>query len=494
MAIFDIFKRKEKRQRRRPARRNFSGASTGNLFSSWSTTIRTPDSIVRDNLTALQSRSRDQFYNNAYVRRFVNMVQGNVVGPQGVIFQAQSLGRGGELDEPANKALEEAWRTWGRRQNCDLRQALNWPALQRQAVVSAVNDGEILARLYTGSAYGQFGFMVQHLDPGMLDPGYNTTLPGGHAIRMGIEYDARGRAVAFHFKDAAESLDGYVGYDGKHYVKVPARDILHLYLPLQVGQSRGYPWVAPVLQQLKMLDGYMESAVVAARAGAAKMGFLSSPDGQSYVGDDVDADGATVSEFEPGIIEQLPDGVTFSAFDPKYPHEQFDSFVKTVLRQICGGLGVAYSSLSSDLEKVNYSSSKIGLGEERSGWMVLQEWFIEGYCRPIYERWLEAAMLSEQVLVFGKPLAGSEDKYRRVSWQGRRWPSPDPAKDATAYREHLAMGSTTVSAIIKETTGRDPEEVFIERAAEKKRMDALGLTQAEVVQSVSVMEDEDEDE
>jgi len=480
----NIFKRSAPPRRRAlPARgrRNFAGAKGGNLLYKWTTTPRTPDEVLAADLRPLRARSRDSFHNNDFVRRFVGLVKGNIIGPRGVVLQAQSIGYSGMHDRPANDAIEEAWRDWCRPENCDFYGRLAFVEMQRQAIASAAIDGEILARKITGKAAGKFGLLVQHMDPESLDSDYNAELRNsGGVIRLGIEYDSNGRVAAYHIRSSSD--DAYRAPNGNHYVRVPAREIIHAYLPEQVNQGRGYPWISTALQRLKMLDGYYEAALVAARAGASKMGFITSTDGE-YVGDDVDADGATVAEFEAGIIENLRSGETFQAFDPRYPHEQFGQFVKTCLQAIGGSLGVSYVSLSNDLEGVNYSSIRAGVLEEREAWKALQEWFIDAYLRPVFEAWMREARLRDAITVFGVPLSGPEEKYGRVSWQARRWAWVDPQKDMNASIMAINNNITTVSAVIREA-GKDPEEVFQERAKEKARLAELGLTVAEVVNNV----------
>ena len=80
-------------------------------------------------------------------------------------------------------------------------------------------------------------------------------------------------------------------------------------------------------------------------------------------------------------------------------------------------------------------------------------------------------------------MSGPEEKYGRVSWQARRWAWVDPQKDMNASIMAINNNITTVSAVIREA-GKDPEEVFQERAKEKARLAELGLTVAEVVNNV----------
>ena len=484
MKLLDIFKRNKKPSRRRlPSYRGFDAAKTGRLFAGWSTTGESIDTDIKAGLSSLRSRSRDQFLNNDFARRYVEMVRSNVVGPKGIVFQSSVLDENGNVDRNDSNAIEAAFNDWAKKEHCDLEEHICFKEKQRQAVGTTAIDGEILVRTYTGASYGKYGFMIQHLDASLLNEQYSRTLPAGGFIRMGIEYDERKRVVAYHLLVNSDTAAD-TNWNGKRYTRVPADQILHVYDPVQSGQSRGYPWLSTGLDSMKMLDAYFEAALTAARAGAAKMGFIHSPEGSSYGGDGEDADGAVISDFESGVIEQLPEGMNFTPFDPKYPHEQFDSFTKVFLQRVASGGGVSYSGLSGDLEGVNFSSIRAGVLEEREMWKARQEWFIEAYCRPIFERWLSAALLGGHIRSFGHPLPASKyEKFRKSTWQARRWAWVDPSKDTNSRIAQIENYMTTVSAVIREQGG-DPDEVFQERAKEKQRMAELGITESEVVESV----------
>ena len=53
----------------------------------------------------------------------------------------------------------------------------------------------------------------------------------------------------------------------------------------QRAEHRGVSLIATSMANVKMLNGYLEAEIVAARVGASKMGFFTSPDGDGYVGD-----------------------------------------------------------------------------------------------------------------------------------------------------------------------------------------------------------------
>lgn len=448
--------------------RGFEGAENTRLLSGWQTQSEDINRSLYDSLGALRARSRDLDLNNDWVRRFNSLVRINVVGHRGIVLQARTIGRGGKPDKPANMAIEAAWSDWGRRKNCDVTECKNWLQMQMEAANSWSVDGEILARHVTGKAGGKYGYRLQHLDPEMLNPRYNGPGRGGSHILLGVERDQWSRVVAYHLRERSQSDLGYWGSDGKRYVRIPAKEILHHFDRDRVGQVRGYPMVSTSMSTLKQMDATTEAAIVAARAGASKMGFYQSQEGTQYSGDDVDADGVTVAEFESGVIEKLPYGVTFQGWDPNYPDAQLDPFMKMFLRKAAGAMGggVSYSSLSGDVSDANYSSLRAGTLVEREAWKVMQESFVAGYIVPVYENWLKMALFMQQIRLVGNGLPLREDlydKYLRVSWQPPRWDWVDPQKDIIAKREAVALGAMTVPEIIRER-GQDPDDLLAEAA------------------------------
>lgn len=454
-----------------PAMRYYTAGAPDRLTLSWTTTVVSVHDVTQKNLRVLRARSREQYRNNDYASRFVQLVKSNVVGPNGVTIQAtvenspQFVQQYGPLDTAANDAIEAAFQKWGRASTCDAAGRLSWVQMQQIALSSVAVDGEFIA-VINRRASNPYGFSVQAMDADSLDVEMNVDpRPGRNRIRFGIEIDGAGRAVNYFFK----------GDNG--HTAVPADQVLHLFIPEYVGQLRGFPMLATALPRLNMLAGYEEAAITAARVGAAKMGFFSSPAGDGYTGNDIDADGAVITDVSPGTFEQLPAGTTFQSFNPDYPHAQFDSFVKACLRGISAGLGVSYAGLSNDLEGVNYSSIRAGVLEDREAWKSLQTWFIDGFVRPVYEAWIDTAIGLREAVVLpngGVLRAQDIDRYKSASFQPRRWSWVDPQKDGDANVSAINNGLKSRGEVIREQ-GRDPDDVWRELAAEQARLAQLGV-------------------
>lgn len=447
-------------------RAGYQGANINRLTSAWPTTPTAADAELRTALRVLRSRSRDLTVNNDHARRFIKMVGAHVAGPSGVAFQNKAKRRDGSLDRRLNSRIEDAWSRWGRRGVCEVSGQFCWRDLQRHVVETVARDGEYLIRFVL--AENDFGFSLQLIEADHLDETINRHLGGGRYIRMGVETNEWGRAVAYHLS---------VGHPGdtlsqQRYttVRVPAEEILHLKVTDRVTQIRGVPWMHSSMTRLGNLGAYEEAEIVAARIAASKMGFFVE-EGAEYAADATDASGNLISEVEPGMFEKLPAGVKFEAFDPQHPSGNFEPFIKSTLRSIASGLNVSYNSLTSDLEATSYSSIRAGLLEERDAWRVLQNWFIDSFCQPVFDSWLPRAVLTQDDL---RPYATTMRAINAPSWKPRAWSWVDPLKDAQAQILALEAGLVTRTELAAEQ-GRDFEELCEEAAREREIMQEYGI-------------------
>lgn len=472
----------------RTGQRSFAAAQIGNLTADWTTTPISSDQAIYANLRTLRARSREQWRNNDYARRFVNMTRANVIGPSGILLQSRVRDANGGEDRLACQAIEDAWRDWSRRTNCDLLRRSPWTEIQRTFVSSVAMDGEALVRIHYVPDQPPYRFALQFIDPELLDINTNIpTLPGGGSVRMGIESDNLGRPVAYHLLTSYDPSS-----PGRRTVRIPAREIIHAFVPDLVGQTRGIPWMATALLRLRNVGEYETSALVAARVGANKVGFYQSEDGTGYTGDGTDSAGNQTETLEPGTFGNLPKGTTIATWSPEYPRGEFPDFIKSSLRGIASGLGpgVAYSSLSGDLEGVNYSSIRAGVIEEREAWKTLQEWTVESFCRPIFDAWLTQQIALQTIRVPTRSGGleslnpAREDRYHSAEFQPRRWSWVDPKSDMEANQLAIDLLLASPSQIIREQ-GQDPEDLLQEIAAWRKKVEKYGLGSEENATTVS---------
>jgi len=465
MRLRDLFKRATPK----PRRRAFEAANTGRLFSDWLTQTRTADSDLRYTLKAMRARSRDLCQNNDYARRYLNLVDTNVVGPKGITLQVRAREPNGILDQVANQQLEAAFSAWGQTGVCTVDGRLSWVDAQRVFIESVVRDGECFV-LFVEDNANPYRFRLQFIDPDMIDQDKNEVFPGGGQIRMGVEIDSAGKPVAYHVRVAPPD-DYQLGTSSPKTVRILAERMIHAFRADRIGQTRGSPWTATAMTRLKMLGGYEEAELVAARVSASKMGFFVSESGDEYQGDGNNSDGTLNMEVQPGQFSQLPAGVDFKSYDPQHPSTAFRDFEKAMLRGIASGLGVSYTSLANDLEAVSYSSIRQGLLEERDHWRTVQYWMIEHFCQPVYLRWLRQTLDSG---VINLP-TNKFFKFSATQWVPRGWQWVDPRNEAEAQIVAINNGLMTRTQALAER-GLDIEDVMRERQAEEEIIAGFGVT------------------
>src|ERR1043166_2264764 len=144
---------------------------------------------------------------------------------------------------------------------------------------------------------------------------------GENEIRLGVELDKWRRAHTYWLWGGHASEYEYE--HSRQRVPVPAAEIIHLYVSHRVGQTRGVSWFHPVLLQLKMLDGYHEAELVAARTAAAKFWVITSTSDEGYqapiAGEKVEM------EVEPGMLTELDPGKSITPLDPQHRSEEHTS-------------------------------------------------------------------------------------------------------------------------------------------------------------------------
>ncbi|MBU1864262.1 MAG: phage portal protein [Candidatus Omnitrophica bacterium] len=471
-----LFERIAKRAgyvKQRQGGRGYNAAQYGRLYADWilgGVKDREENENIKKDLETLRQRSIDLFHNNDWVKKFIKICDRNIIGNEGLTLQPQSKDINGKLDTAANKKIADAFWNWSRRpKNASVTGQQTFLDIQHLAIKTAAREGEALVRKVFGFD-NPFNFALQLIPPSLLPIGLNREeTPNGHKIIMGIEYDQWDRPVKYFIKQKL-GTPGATVIDGNYYMALSANEVVHLFIQEHINQARGVPWLHTAMHRLHMLDGYEDAELVASRNAAAQMGLLTSETGDEYEGDDTDDQGNVIIEAEPGTMRELPPGMKLDMYKPEHPTAQFPTFVKMLMLAISAGGDVAYSTLTGDLEKVNYSSIRAGLLEERDAWRVLQTWFATHFCEPIFESWLKMALLTRQVDL----PAAKFDKFSDAYWQGRGWDWVDPLKDIAAITEAIKTGLTSWT---KEAAkrGMDTEELFAEIKADKDLAAKYGL-------------------
>lgn len=452
--------------------RSYQAAELNRLTEGWRYSNITADGELRVALKILRGRGRELAINNDYIKRFFTLLKTNVIGDKGINLQNKAKDGNGEFDKEANHIIEAGWKDWSKKGECTVCGELSLIDVDKLLLESVARDGEALVFMVEGFS-NKYRFALQLIEADHLDENYNQNLANGNQIRMGIEFDKWNKPVAYHILTNHPGGDMYSTLTNK-YRRIPADKVIHLYSKNRITQSRGVPWMHTAMNGCRHLGAYNEAAVIGARIGASKMGFFLTETGEDYEGDDVDAQGNIISDVDPGMLEQLPSSVKdFKTFDPGQPSGEFGDFNKAMLRGIASGLDVSYNSLANDLEKVNFSSIRQGVLDERSAYRMTQRWLIEHLKEPVYYNWLDMALLSGELKSSkGNPLSYKYEKFAKPQFRPRGWSWVDPLKDQRANSEGVKNYQKNYSDVLAEQ-GIDFEDFMDQRKREITMFDDL---------------------
>jgi lambda family phage portal protein len=459
--------------------RTFQAAENSRLTSDWPSTPISIDQDTRIWNGIIRERARDLSKNNDYAKHFIRLNQVNVIGADGFTLQMNCgeydvKQREFVTDEDANRLIEQRWKEWSEADQCSINGRLSFQGIQNLLITECARDGESLIRLVPQKK-SDFGIKLQVLAAEVLDELYNVRLGNGHIVKMGVELDDWKRPITYYMRKYKPELELYGGLQYSYdYEPFSADEIIHGYEMDYENQTRGISWLVQTMWRLKMLTAYEEAALVNARTSAAKMGFFETLPGEAadYIGTDKTPQGDIISNAEPGSFEQLPTGMKFAPWDPKYPDAQHEMFTRATLRGMASGLGLSYPTFGNDLKEVNYSSIRAGLLVERDIWMMKQNWFVESFLKRIFVAWLSSSMMKGMIPL--KDAFSNFRKYNRPVFIGRRWPWVDPLKDIEAIILSIQAGlDDPFTAAARE--GKDLTEIYKKLQAAKNLARDYGL-------------------
>ena len=452
-----------------PTKRSYHAANTGRLFADFMASSRSPDSELKGDLVLMRNRARALARDDVYVKRYLTLLKTNVVGEKGMTLQVKARNTDNSLDVIGNQIIEDAWAMFGIKGNCTSDGRLSWIDLQKYVMEATARDGEAFIQVVRNRAFIH-GIAFHPIEADLIDEQKNERSKSGNEIRMGIERDEYQRPVAYWVKKRHPGDLDFTTISVNVSERIDAKNIIHVYDPLRAGQTRGEPWMAPAIAQLKMLNAHREAELVASRMAASKMGFFTSDIGEETPADDYD-NGVPIIDAEPGTFHQLPNGVNFTPFDPTHPATAFSEFQKGVLRGISSALNVSYASLSNDLEGTSYSSIRQGALEERDAYKMMQQFLLEHFVVPAYSAWLL------HVMEFGYiPIPASRfPKFFTAShFRARGWQWVDPQKEVNAAVTAMHNGIMSMQDVSGQY-GRDIEETFSQWQRDKEMADQFGL-------------------
>lgn len=480
----------------------YEAASRAPRVADWEQTAYAPNAAL-ESVQIARARSQDAVRNNPWIRRAVKLLVSHMIGcgiqPRPKI-----------ADKGLRAEIVALWSDWTERADAD--GVMGFYALQALATRARLESGEVFARLFWRRKSDGLAvpLQLQLIEADLLPTGYNRPSP---SIRQGIERDASGRRVAYHFYRRHPG-ERYAPADPNTTTRVPADEVLHHYLPDRPGQLRGAPEGLGALHRARVLDQY-ESAELTRKRNKARFSgaiYKEIPEDNpvtdapanptldairaqlaaveasaNYLANVPEAVAAAASLREQIVVEQekktfidIEDGYMLQLgmnerielFGGDTGNTGLIDFLRSQLRGIAAGWGVPYELLVGDYADTNDRIMRVILNVFYRELEFQQDHFAVQFLQPVYAQWLTAAVLSGALSIPG--YFADPRRWQRCEWRAHAWSYVNPLQEAQTAVLKIRNGLTSRSAAVAES-GWDAEDVDSDQAADRERERRLGL-------------------
>ena len=468
--------------------------------SAWYSSSKSPSEDITDNLELLRERSRDLYAGGGPLGRgAIDRIALNAIGSGLTLscrINAETLGLSEEQAAEWEENTEREFCFWAESKECDIARGMNFYELQALCFKSVLLNGDALVMLPMRTTKNfPYDLRIALIEGDRLHDPFMK--PYGTIIDGGVELDAEGRPVAYHIANHHPDSE-LSGQPPLKYVRIPAfgelsgrRNILHL-VPLErISQHRGVPFLAPVIETLKQIGRYSDAELMAAVVGGIFAVFFEHEVRDDAIGEEEYASelgaGGSQEDFARminsmsiddmyGMMADLPEGVKATQLSPSRPNRYFDAFVLSLVRQIGSALGVPAEVLLLNFNS-SYSASRGALLEAWKLFNYWRTWWVTNFCQPIYEEWLNEAVLRGRV----KAPGFLEDPMIRYAYSWADWTGPsqgqlDPVAEVEAAALRVENGFSTRQRETAELTGGDWELNHRQRVKEETLRREAGFT------------------
>lgn len=428
--------------------RGYDAAGFDRINSNWRVVNDSAEMTDRHARDIVRARARDLENNSDIMNSVTGAYKRNVFGA-GYRLRVRCG------DEVLDKKIEQLWKIWCKKENCDVTGTQSFNSMMRMAVQRKKIDGGIIfLKRYT--AGGLLPFKLQAVEVDELDLTAVAPKSKGNKVVGGIEYNAFNKPVGYYFQQY--SIDGVASPS----IYVEAKDVIFYFTKRRPSQIREMSDMSPTITRIRDANEFMRAVSVKERILACLSVFIkrllpqsgmgyAAPGRRMENGQDREYQGKTLT---PGMIQYLNDGDDVQVVNPSGQATDATSFIKQQLRLVGSGQGLSYETTSRDMSESNYSSARQGAIEDSLTYVDDQELLLE-VMSEIYETFVISLVLSGKIELDG--FWKEKERYLSHKWiqAPKKW--IDPLKESNANKISLETGQKTWADMTAEN-GKDWKE------------------------------------
>lgn len=475
----------------------YEGAKVGRSQSDWIADQGSADAHILPALPVLRQRSRWLYNNDGTATAILESLTTNIIGtgltPEPTIPWKQ-LGIKPKDAIRIGEEMLNAWQRWI--PYADAAGRCDFGSLQELLFASWARDGDVGARIVRNRLpHSPYSIAVETIEADRIDTPVG--LKDTTQIRNGVQLTKEGIPIAYwvakqHPGDALlpQSLPAIRGK--RLFVKVPRWDsegrpqFFHLFTVRRGGQTRGIPWLAPVLREFKNLGDYKKAELIAAKVAACftmvvkTAGRVAGGVKRFVLGKlgDSTADGKRKEKLSPGGITYLRSGDEVSSMNPSRPNVAFDGFTRAMIRIIAAAVGLPYEIAMRDYSKSTWSSARASMLEARRMFTQFQQKFANCFLVQLWKLVIEEAWLRGDIKGI-KNFRRDIDLWCQVMFNGQGFEWVDPVKEGAGHKIALENMTGTRDEFCRKRLGKPFRRVAEQLALEEAIIDELGLTKVQ---------------
>ena len=473
-------------------------------LGTWQPSALSGDAAILPGKSRMDSRTKDLVRNNGIASSGINLHLDSIVGAQFKLIAKPNwlaLGIDPESDYANDwvKHTEALWTSYAEDAiDCpmDAEGKRTFTQLIRSGMYHHVIHGEDLGTAEWKERAGhQFNTCFKIISPDRL------CNPEGKRnsdkLRGGVELGRNNEAEAYFIRTSHQS-DGRLGVQNNKWRRIAKKkswgryQVIHIFDPMEDGQTRGHSGFSSVLKRLKMLDKFQEVVLQNAIVNAMYAMVIESELDTTTALEAIGASGedSNLAGYL-GAIQEYHQGANVTFDGVKIPHlfpgeklnmqtakspmgvEQYE---QGLLRYVASGLNVSYEQLSRDYSKTNYSSARASMMETQRHFAGKRQFIAKRKAGHLYALWLEEAFSKGLVeLPKGAPTFWqAKSAWCRSDWIGAGQSHIDGLKEAKRLVLLIEAGLMTEEKAHAEL-GQDYQDVFTQLMREKKEREDKGL-------------------
>lgn len=425
----------------------------------------------------LRARSAQLFNENLYARGIIRRLVTNEINT-GLTPEAcpdeEIIGVPEDSLNDWSETVENRFHIWSKNPRvCDWKHRGTFGALQRAARAEALINGDVLVVLRQSQKTNLPMVQLVSGDKVQTPLGGDVNIRTKNTIRHGVEFDTTGRVVAYWVKQDDGSFKRLASFGEKS-----GRRIAWLVFGTdkRLDDVRGQPLLSLVLQSLKEIDRYRDSAQRKAVINSVLAMFIKKTEDKAgtlpITGGAVrrdqavttDSDGGTrkfnmASQIPGMVMEELQTGEEPVGFNNQGTDVSFGQFEEAIIQAVAWANEIPPEILRLAFSN-NYSASQAAINEFKIYLNKVWADWGETFCTPIYNEWLISETLLMKISAPGLLEAWRDPKKYDVfgawvstDWYGSIKPSTDTLKQAKGSKLLIDEGWSTNAREARITTG-----------------------------------------